>query len=202
MHYRDIQVKPLGELAVTASANVRCEADAAVLDVRASNDEVDVPVDLTIDTPLGSRTVEGVEPGASVTESFASDAAELAAGTVQVTAGGDERTLELEASYDAVHCAEGLPAEIRAKLAPPKVKTGKDTQAMVWVSGTEGDPVPTGTVRVTLGDEVVTTEIGEGPARVKVPTSELSAGVHTVTVEYLGDAPYGDTSTTADLTVR
>ncbi|MCK0116935.1 DUF1080 domain-containing protein [Isoptericola sp. S6320L] len=200
--YRDIQVKPLGDLAVTATAEARCEAESAVLDVHASNTETDVAVDLTIDTPLGSRTVEGVEPGASVTESFTADAAELAAGTVQVTAGGDKRTLEVEASYDAADCTVGLPAEVRAKLAPPKVKAGKDTKVMVWVSGAEGEPVPTGTVRVTLGDEVVTTELGEGPAKVKVPTSGLTDGVHTVTVEYLGDSVYGATSTTADLTVR
>ncbi|WP_166851004.1 family 16 glycoside hydrolase [Isoptericola sp. BMS4] len=92
---------------------------------------------------------------------------------------------------------------LRAQLAPPKVRSGKDTKVITWVTGPEEDaPVATGTVRVTLGDEVVTGQLVDGQANVDVPTSGLAPGEHPVTVEYLGDGHYGEGTTTQELTVR
>lgn len=201
--YRDIQVKPLGDLAVTATAVARCEAGEAVLDVHAVNEETDVPVDVTFDTPFGSRTVSGVEPGTSVLETFAAGAESLAAGAVQVTAAGDRRTIELEAAYEGVDCsAPGASTEVEAKLAPATVKQGKDAKVTVRVSGGESSPAPTGTVRVTLGEVVVTADLERGRAKVLVPTTDVPSGTHEVTVEYLGDSTYAGSEVTAELTVR
>jgi hypothetical protein len=97
---------------------------------------------------------------------------------------------------------DGLTAELRATLAPSKVAAGKDTRATVRVVGQDGEPVPTGTVDVTLGDTTVTTDLVRGVARTPVPTDGLAPGTHTVTVEYAGDDVYGAGTTTAELTVR
>ncbi|AEG45430.1 family 16 glycoside hydrolase [Isoptericola variabilis] len=196
--YRDIQVKPLGELAVTATAEARCEATEAVLDVTVSNGETDVPLDVTIETPHGSRTLTGVEPGATVEETFAAGTS-LAAGSVQVAAAGDARTIELEVAHDAVDCAQ-----LEVTVAPTKVKQGVPGRAVVQVrtAGPEGAPLPTGTVRVTLGETERTVELVDGEATVPMPTAGLAAGSHDVTVAYSGDSTYAESEVTATLTVR
>ena len=97
---------------------------------------------------------------------------------------------------------QGATTEVSARLAPPQVDAGQDALALVQVAGTEDGLAPAGQVRVTLGDESVRTELGRGPARLPLPTSGLDAGVHQVTVEYLGDAAHKQSTTTVELTVR
>jgi hypothetical protein len=74
-------------LPVAAQATPRCLAGTVHVAVRATN-EADVPVDVTLETGYGTRTVAGVDPGRSAYQSFATRAASIPAGTVTVTATG------------------------------------------------------------------------------------------------------------------
>jgi hypothetical protein len=95
------------ELDVTVTAQARCLAGRAYVAVRATN-ESDVPVDVTLETPFGTRTVADVQPGKNAYQSFAVRSTSVDAGTARVTAVGEvdgtEVTTELDASYDAVSC--------------------------------------------------------------------------------------------------
>jgi len=76
---------PERELAVVAHAEVRCLAGSAYVAVRATNDDT-VPVDVTLTTPFGSRTVAAVAPGKNAYQSFATRAAGTGEHAVTVTA--------------------------------------------------------------------------------------------------------------------
>jgi hypothetical protein len=94
-------------------------------------------------------------------------------------------------------------AKVDAKVTPNWVRQGATTKVGVdvQVSGAAGSPMPTGTVRVTLGEAVRTVELVRGKATVRMPAAGLTAGVHDVTVGYLGDSTYGEGQATAVLTV-
>jgi hypothetical protein len=106
VYYRDIRVKDLAapaELAVSATAQVRCIAGKAYLAVRASNDDT-VPMDVTLTTPFGEKTVADVAPGASAFHSFSTRKAALEAGTATVAVEGDGRTGAASSDYAAKSC--------------------------------------------------------------------------------------------------
>ena len=67
---------------------------------RATNDG-DAPLDVTLATPYGTRTVAAVAPGASAYQSFASRAASVPGGTAVVTVDG---FAPLEVAFDARSC--------------------------------------------------------------------------------------------------
>ncbi|MBD8079575.1 glycoside hydrolase family 2 [Cellulosimicrobium arenosum] len=94
-------------LEVTATADTRCLAGAAYVAVRATNDD-DVPVDVTLTTPFGSKTVNDVAPGKSAYQSFKVRAESAEAGSATVTAtgevDGEAVTTELDAPYEAPSC--------------------------------------------------------------------------------------------------
>jgi Alpha/beta hydrolase domain len=91
------------DLAVSTTAQARCLGGKAYLAVRATNDDA-VPVDITLTTPFGERTVTGVEPGASAYHAFASRATSVGAGVAQVSATGDGRSVAADVSYAALAC--------------------------------------------------------------------------------------------------
>ncbi|WP_251152098.1 alpha/beta hydrolase domain-containing protein [Cellulosimicrobium sp. Marseille-Q4280] len=91
------------DLAVSTQAQARCLAGRAYVAVRATNDE-SVPVDITLATPFGTRTVTDVEPGASAYQSFAVRATSVETGDAQVSASGDGRSFAADVAYDAIAC--------------------------------------------------------------------------------------------------
>ncbi|MBD5785658.1 glycoside hydrolase family 2 [Cellulosimicrobium terreum] len=94
-------------LDVTVTADARCLAGKAYVAVRATNGE-DVPVDVTLTTPFGSKTVDGVQPGKNAYQSFAVRAPSAEAGSATMTAtatvDGAAVTTEVDAAYDALTC--------------------------------------------------------------------------------------------------
>jgi hypothetical protein len=82
------------ELALVAETQVRCLAGRAYLAVRATNDD-DVPLDVTLTTPFGARTVADVAPGKNAYQAFATRQADVDAAPVTVTASAvvDGRTV-------------------------------------------------------------------------------------------------------------
>ncbi|MGM7423814.1 family 43 glycosylhydrolase [Cellulosimicrobium sp. CpK407] len=96
---------PAVELDVTASA--RCLAGKAYVAVRATNSG-DVPADVTLATPFGTRVVEDVAPGANAYQSFAARSTSLAAGVASVTGtavlDGADVSTPYEAAFDALAC--------------------------------------------------------------------------------------------------
>ncbi|WP_069387495.1 glycoside hydrolase family 43 protein [Cellulosimicrobium cellulans] len=82
------------ELAVAAQAEVRCLAGRAYVAVRATNED-DVPLDVTLTTPFGERTVAAVAPGKNAYRAFATRATDVAEAAVTVTASAvvDGRTV-------------------------------------------------------------------------------------------------------------
>lgn len=91
------------DLVVSTTTQARCLGGKAYLAVRATNDDA-VPVDITLTTPFGERTVADVEPGASAYHAFAARSMTVGAGSVQVSATGDGRTFAADAAYDALDC--------------------------------------------------------------------------------------------------
>ncbi|WP_435738663.1 alpha-L-arabinofuranosidase C-terminal domain-containing protein [Cellulosimicrobium sp. PMB13] len=99
------QAAPELDLDVTAQA--RCLAGKAYVAVRATNGE-DVPVDVTLATPFGTRAVADVAPGKNAYQSFATRAVSVPAGSATVTGtavvDGDEVTSSVDVAYDALDC--------------------------------------------------------------------------------------------------
>lgn len=95
------------EVPVTVEAETRCIGRNAFVAVRVTNDH-DAPVDVRIETPYGTRTVDDVAPGRAAYQSFATRAAEVAAGEVTVqatgTVDGEEATSQAGAAYQGVSC--------------------------------------------------------------------------------------------------
>ncbi|ARU51553.1 hypothetical protein CBR64_08740 [Cellulosimicrobium cellulans] len=100
---------PAVDLAVQAAP--RCLAGKVYVAVRAVN-AGDVPVDVTLATPFGTRRVEDVAPGASAYQSFASRTTAVPAGEAVVSGtvtaardgAGDAENREVVADYAATTC--------------------------------------------------------------------------------------------------
>ncbi len=90
-------------LVVATTARSQCMAGTAYVAVRALNADT-VPVDVTLSTPYGERTVTGVQPGASAYQAFAVRSAQVAAGSAHVAATGDGRTFAGDVAFDALAC--------------------------------------------------------------------------------------------------
>ncbi|GLW20108.1 hypothetical protein Mame01_01510 [Microbispora amethystogenes] len=99
---------PAPRVPLTVTASSRCVGTSAYVAVTAVND-AEVPATVTLTTPFGAKTVEGVAPAKQAYQSFNSRAGQLAAGTVTVTGtatiGGKQGTTSYEAAYNAISCA-------------------------------------------------------------------------------------------------
>ncbi|MEU8271900.1 M14 family zinc carboxypeptidase [Sphaerisporangium sp. NPDC049002] len=95
------------EIAMTVTAQARCVGTSAYVAVTAVND-ASVPVNVTLSTSYGSKTVADVAPGKQAYQSFNTRAKQLAAGTVNVTGtatiGGRQVTSSYDAAYTAIDC--------------------------------------------------------------------------------------------------
>ncbi|GHD03387.1 family 16 glycoside hydrolase [Zhihengliuella salsuginis] len=94
----------------------------------------------------------------------------------------------------------GEEAVLDVQVAPPIVKSGKDTRVTVRLAS-EAE-TPTGAVEATLGDQTVSADVVRGRAVLIVPTDDLAAGSHDIAVEYLGDETHAAGSATGEVTVR
>lgn len=101
-----LQRAPQGPRLVEITAQSRCLAGTAYVAVRATNGE-DVPVDVTLATPYGTRSSAGVAPGRAAYQSFSTRATSVDAGTVTVTGalpdGGASRAYDVP--VDALTCS-------------------------------------------------------------------------------------------------
>ncbi|WP_199734868.1 LamG-like jellyroll fold domain-containing protein [Cellulomonas sp. PhB143] len=95
------------DLSVDVTAVGRCVGQNAYVAVRATNTD-DVVQGLRLQTPFGSKTMAGVAPGKSASQSFNSRAGSIEGGSVTVTAtgtvDGQDVTTDVTADYDAVSC--------------------------------------------------------------------------------------------------
>ncbi|MBD8079658.1 GH92 family glycosyl hydrolase [Cellulosimicrobium arenosum] len=89
---------------VDVQASTRCLAGTAYVAVRATNTG-DVPADVTLSTPFGSRTFADVAPGRNAYQSFSvrADAVDAGVATVTATPAGGVPTT-VQARYDALGC--------------------------------------------------------------------------------------------------
>ncbi|OLT54229.1 glycoside hydrolase family 43 protein [Cellulosimicrobium sp. CUA-896] len=98
---------PAPELAVDVEVSPRCLAGKAYVAVRATHGE-DVPVDVTVETPYGTRTFDDVAPGRSAYQAFPVRSTAAPAGTVTVAAAatvdGEEVSSTYESAFDALAC--------------------------------------------------------------------------------------------------
>lgn len=94
-------------VAVGVSAETRCAGRNVVLTVRVANHEA-VPVDVSVETPYGTKSFHDVKPGKTRSHPFATHERGVPAGSASVTAsavvGGEPRSVELEAPYEARTC--------------------------------------------------------------------------------------------------
>ncbi|GAB1821746.1 hypothetical protein [Herbidospora sp. RD11066] len=91
------------EIALTITATTRCIGTTAYVAVSVTNDSA-VPVTMTLTTPYGSKTVNGVAPGKQAYQSFNSRLRQLPAGEVTITATADGRTSTHHTTYAATEC--------------------------------------------------------------------------------------------------
>ncbi|WP_265520264.1 ExeM/NucH family extracellular endonuclease [Oerskovia flava] len=97
---------PSGVELESVEAQPRCTGRFVHLAVRAVNGE-DVPVEITIATPYGSKTYKNVRPGASAYQSFNTRSTSVEAGEVTVTGsfGDGEGTEEYTVPFDVISCS-------------------------------------------------------------------------------------------------
>ncbi|RGA00378.1 hypothetical protein DI270_035140 [Microbispora triticiradicis] len=92
---------------LTVTASSRCVGTSAYVAVTAVNDG-DVPADVMLTTPYGSKTVADVAPGKQAYQSFNARAGQIGAGKVTVegtaTIGGKQVTSTYDAGYNAITC--------------------------------------------------------------------------------------------------
>ncbi|SME93136.1 Beta-xylosidase [Cellulosimicrobium cellulans J34] len=98
----DASPSPTVDLEVEAAP--RCLAGKVYVAVRATN-AGDVPADVTLATPYGTRTVTGVAPGASAYQSFATRADSVPAGTATVTGTAVLDGAPVTTTYDVAFAA-------------------------------------------------------------------------------------------------
>ncbi len=84
----------------------------------------------------------------------------------------------------------GTKSSITLSGLPVSVLSGTPLTFQATISPTT--PVPTGTVQVRIdnGQPMTATAVSADPASITVPTTGLTAGAHTLTVYYSGDAMY------------
>lgn len=94
-------------LTLSVEASPRCVAGKTVLVAQATN-EADVAADVTVASPFGTKTFEGLEPGATTSHAFSTRSSDVPAGeiTAEGTAAvdGSVRTGTASAPYDAADC--------------------------------------------------------------------------------------------------
>lgn len=92
---------------VQVAVSARCVSGKTTLIVQVVNAD-DVPVAVQVQTTYGSKTVAAVQPGKTSSHAFSTRLANIAAGTVSVTAtatvDGDQVTSVTDASYPAQVC--------------------------------------------------------------------------------------------------
>ncbi|MBN0038594.1 Ig-like domain-containing protein [Cellulosimicrobium cellulans] len=91
------------ELDVSVEATPRCLAGRAYLAIRATNNE-NGPVDITVTTPVGSKTFTAVAPGTAAYQSFNSRATTLSAGSGTWEVTREDRSATLTADYQGTQC--------------------------------------------------------------------------------------------------
>ncbi|WP_223256662.1 glycoside hydrolase family 43 protein [Micromonospora endophytica] len=95
------------ELPVTVTAQARCVAGTAYLAVQARNDH-DAPVDITLESTYGTRSVRQVAPGGNAYQQFTTRTGAAAAGTatvrVSATVAGRDVTTVRTTDYPANTC--------------------------------------------------------------------------------------------------
>ncbi|MET7392882.1 family 43 glycosylhydrolase [Dactylosporangium sp. NPDC005572] len=96
------------DLPVTVNAQARCTSGKAYVAVQARNDH-NAPVDITLETPYGTRSFAGVAPGANAYQSFATRSTSVAAGPVTIrakgTLDGNDVTTVITAEHTGANCA-------------------------------------------------------------------------------------------------
>src|SRR5690606_21933867 len=99
--------EPEPELDVVAVADVRCVVGRVVATVRVTNND-DVPVDVVVDSPYGTRSSTDVGAGGSVLHAFSTRAASIPDGVSTVRASalvdGEEVTTAIELDHAAASC--------------------------------------------------------------------------------------------------
>ncbi|MGI5154125.1 LVIVD repeat-containing protein [Microbispora sp. CA-102843] len=95
------------DVPLIVSASSRCVGTSAYVAVTAVND-ANVPANVTLSTPYGSKTVADVAPGKQAYQSFTTRAGQIPAGAVTVkgtaTIGGKQVTSSYDATYTLISC--------------------------------------------------------------------------------------------------
>lgn len=101
----DLVAPPEPEIQVTATATTRCVAGKVTLVTQIGNTD-DVPLNVSVATAYGTKSINQIAPGNTVAQTFSTRAPQVGAGTATVTArtaGGDERVIT--ADYAARSCS-------------------------------------------------------------------------------------------------
>ncbi|WP_394554835.1 immunoglobulin-like domain-containing protein [Agromyces sp. MMS24-JH15] len=100
-HYAGVGTNP--DLAVEASATTRCVAGKVTLVASVRNTDTRA-ADVTVSTAYGPKTFTGVQPGKTVSQSFATRLAAIGADFVDVTATASGASFQGSAAYEGRTC--------------------------------------------------------------------------------------------------
>jgi parallel beta-helix repeat protein len=85
---------------------------------------------------------------------------------------------------------------------PESITTLQPLSATITVTGTTGNPTPTGTITLTSGSySSGTTPLTNGTVTINIAVSSLTVGTDTLTAQYSGDPVYSKASGTGTVTV-
>lgn len=95
------------------------------------------------------------------------------------------------------------PLASTTQVSTPKstLAYGEAAQITAAVTGSQGSPVPTGTVTFSEGNTIITTATLDATGKAVIPLPVLAVGSHTITAAYSGDSSYNPSQDNLSLTV-
>jgi large repetitive protein len=145
-------------------------------------------------TPLGSAAL-----GANGSASLTTSALALGAHSLTAQYGGDRNHAGSTSPVVSERVVLAASATLSSSVNP--VNAGAPLKITALISGSGAVP-PSGTVVLKDGAAVLATVTLDGMGTASFSTTELSAGVHTISLSYAGDANYAATSATLLQTVQ
>jgi len=153
----------------------------------------------------GSTTIGSAALNSSGTATLSANTIGLAPGTYTVTAkyNGSSGFNPSTSATTQITVTSKIVSSVTLTATPAGVVEGNKVTLNATVSPTQGNGVPTGTVKLSTGSQIIAAlTLSSGSASVTASTAGITPGSYTVTAAYSGSAGYQPSSTTTTVTVE